>query len=475
MKEKKILITGASGYIGGRLLEAIKDKYFLRVLVRSEKKFPDAEVFVGDVLKPQSIKGLFDGIDTAFYLIHSMESSGDFVEKDRKAAKNFAKGAQEAGVRRVIYLGGLGVKHEELSSHLKSRQEVGEILRQNAKGVQVIEFRASIIIGAGSLSYEMIRALVERLPVMITPKWVWTKAQPIYIRDVIDYLSEAIEKQIDGNMVFEIGGKDPVSYGDIMREYAKQKGLTRYMIHVPVLSPRLSSLWLGLITPVYAKVGRKLVDSATNETCVKNPLALKVFAVKPKSLHEAIKLAIEGEKKHLPRWSDSDSFMSFKKASPDFVLSDRLFDVREALVKAPKEKVFQAIQEIGGDRGYYYGNFLWQIRGFLDLLVGGAGFRRGRRSPTALEEGDVVDFWRVEAIDPGVKLRLRAEMKVPGSAWLEFKIKEEGDKVRIRQEAAFDPDGIWGKLYWYSLYPVHQFVFKGMLKGICRYIEKEKS
>jgi len=404
------------------------------------------------------------GIDVAYYLIHSMGAGESFEEQDRSAAANFARAADAAGLRRIIYLGGLG--EGPLSPHLRSRQEVGAILR--GCRADVIEFRASIVIGSGSLSFEIIRALVERLPVMICPRWVSMAAQPIGIEDLISYLCEALALPEQGSHVFEIGGPDQVSYRDIMNEYARQRGLRRAMIPVPVLTPRLSSLWLGLVTPVYARVGRKLIDSIRNATIVRDPAALGVFAVRPMGISEMIRRATVNEDSEfaLTRWSDALSSGGLRQSWGGVRFGNRIVDSRTIAVSVPPEKAFRPIQCIGGATGWYYGDRLWRLRGFLDLLVGGVGLRRGRRHPERLQTGDTVDFWRVESIEENRRLLLAAEMKLPGRAWLEFEVEARGRGSVIRQTAIFDPIGLGGLAYWYILYPLHQLIFGKMLEGI---------
>jgi uncharacterized protein YbjT (DUF2867 family) len=406
------------------------------------------------------------GVHTAYYLVHSMGSPRDFEEEDRQAAANFAAAARQAGVQRIIYLGGLGDSSSELSSHLRSRQEVGEILRRS--NVPVIEFRASIILGSGSLSFEMIRALVERLPVMICPRWVSTPAQPIAIEDVVAYLLEALSLLAKETGVFEIGGVDQVSYADIMREYARQRGLRRWMISVPVLTPRLSSLWLGLVTPVYARVGRKLVDSLRHETVVRDASATRIFSVRPRGLREAMERALHNEQREFAqtRWSDALSSGGHLQSWGGLRFGTRIVDSRVIQVKVPTKMAFAPIRRIGGTTGWYFANVLWQLRGFLDLLAGGVGLRRGRRDPETLLVGDTLDFWRVEEFDADRRLRLAAEMKVPGRAWLEFEVTGDSSQSTIRQTAIFDPLGLFGLIYWYGLYPLHRWIFAGMLRKI---------
>jgi uncharacterized protein YbjT (DUF2867 family) len=413
-----------------------------------------------------------EGVHTAYYLVHSMGTAHGFEETDRQAAECFGAAAHNQGVQRIIYLGGLGSRLIKLSPHLRSRQEVGEILRQS--GVPVIEFRASIVLGSGSLSFEMVRALVERLPVMITPRWVTILAQPIAIDDVLQYLRAALDVSIGGSSIFEIGGPDQVSYGELMREYARQRGLHRLMISVPILTPRLSSLWLGLVTPLYARVGRKLIDSIRHPTVVQDDGASRIFAVQPVGVREAIALALRNEDREYAetRWSDAISSTGPASRWGGVRFGNRLIDSRNIHVAVPPPAAFVPIQRIGGSTGWYYGNWLWRLRGWIDLLIGGVGLRRGRRNSNLLETGDTLDCWRVEAFEPGRSLRLAAEMKLPGRAWLEFEVTADTNGSVIRQTAIFDPIGLSGLLYWYSVYPLHQLVFAGMLRGIARAAEE---
>jgi uncharacterized protein YbjT (DUF2867 family) len=396
-----------------------------------------------------------------------MGTTGDYAAQDRQAAAAFAAAAEHEGVKRIIYLGGLG-EPPGLSKHLASRQEVGRILRES--GVPTIEFRASIVIGSGSLSFEMIRALVEKLPIMVTPRWVRVIAQPIAIDDVIDYLVAGLDIDHSGSAVFEIGGMDRVSYGDIMREYAAQRGLRRLMIPVPLLTPKLSSLWLGLVTPIYARVGRQLVDSLRNPTAVRDPSALEAFAIRPRGLTEAIARALRNEDRSIAetRWSDA---LSSRGATPQWGgirFGSRIVDSRNVTVPLGPSDAFRAVRRIGGAVGWYWGDWLWRLRGFLDLLVGGVGSRRGRRDPEWVVAGDTIDFWRVEAVEPDRLLGLSAEMRLPGRAWLQFEVQETPTGSTIRQTAIFSPVGLLGLLYWYGLYPVHTLVFRGMLRGLAR-------
>ena len=468
----RILLTGASGYVGGRLLSLLeRDGYRVRCLARNpamlrQRTRPATEVVAGDVLDRASLDAALTGVDAAYYLVHSMGSAGSFEAADRQAALNFGDAAKAADVRRIVYLGGLGDDHEALSAHLRSRQEVGELLRRS--GVPVLEFRASIVIGSGSLSFEMIRSLVERLPIMITPRWVKVPAQPIAIDDVLAYLMAALQLPVSEYRVYEIGGADQVSYADVMRVYAKQRQLRVRMIAVPVLTPYLSSLWLGLVTPLYARIGRKLIESIVHPTVVRDDAALRTFRIRPIGVEEAVRRALAHEERQFAatRWSDALSAGGESPSWGGVQFGSRLVDSRAVRVPVAPAAAFRPIQRVGGESGWYAWNSLWRLRGLLDLLAGGVGSRRGRTSPTTLRVGDTVDFWRVEALDPDRCLRLIAEMKLPGRAWLEFEVTGDGESSTIRQTAIFDPVGLQGRAYWYALYPLHHLVFGGMLRGI---------
>ena len=474
-----ILLTGATGYVGGRVLKALeKAGWPVRCLARRPEFLrarvaPTTEVVKADCLDPASLPPVMAGVHTAYYLVHSMGSPGKFEEEDRQAARNFAAAARQAGVRRILYLGGLGAEGPSLSAHLRSRQEVADILR--ASEIPTIEFRASIVIGSGSLSFEMIRALVQRLPVMICPRWVAVKAQPIAIEDLVAYLVQALALPVEQGAVFEIGGADQVSYGEIMAEYARQCGLRRWTISVPVLTPRLSSLWLGLVTPVYARIGRKLIDSLRNPTLVRDPSALAVFNIRPRGLQAAIERALHNEDLEFAEtsWSDALSSAGEGPSWGGVRFGSRLVDSRTLDVPVSPAAAFSPIRRIGGANGWYAAGILWKLRGSLDLLVGGVGMRRGRRNPQNLTVGDALDFWRVEAFEPDHRLRLVAEMKVPGRAWLEFEVQATPHGSTIRQTAIFDPAGLGGLIYWYALYPLHHLIFSGMLRAIAARAELE--
>jgi len=466
-----VLLTGATGYVGGRLLHELESRGLrVRCLARRPEWLrarvgPRTEVVAGDVLDPNSLRAGLDSVHTAYYLVHSMGAGKEFEVRDRQGARAFAQAARQAGVRRIVYLGALG-RGERLSPHLRSRQEVGHLLRET--GVPVVEFRAGIVIGSGSLSFEMIRALVERLPVMVTPRWVATLTQPIAIEDLLAYLVAALDLPEGSDAVYEIGASAPCTYGDLMREYARQRGLRRMMIPVPVLTPRLSSLWLALVTPLHASIGRKLADGLRNPTVVHDTSALQAFEVRPRGVREAVERALrcEDHELALTRWSDALSAAGDPRSWGGVRFGSRIVDSRTAATPVQPAAAFAPIRRIGGEHGWYAADVLWRLRGALDLLVGGVGVRRGRRDPERLQVGDPLDFWRVEAFEPDRRLRLAAEMKLPGRAWLEFEVVREGSGSMVRQTALFDPTGLWGQIYWYTLYPVHQFVFARMLRGI---------
>lgn len=468
-----VLVTGANGYIGGRLVPRLASRgWRVRAMARRpaglEGRFPDSvETCAGDVLDSGSLARALQDVQVAYYLVHSMGADG-FEANDRLGAANFGAAARAAGVQRIVYVGGLGRAGEDLSPHLRSRHEVGRVLGE--AGVPVLELRASIVIGSGSLSFEMIRSLTERLPVMITPRWVHVQAQPIAIEDLLDYLEESASMPVDHCRTYEVGGADQVSYADIMREYARQRRLPLRMLPVPVLTPYLSSLWLGLVTPLYARVGRKLIESIIHPTVVEDTTALDVFAVRPVGMAEAVRRALAREDREFAqtRWSDALSSAGEPRAWGGVRFGLRLVDSRRLRVAASPAAAFAPIAAIGGETGWYCCNLLWRLRAALDLLAGGVGFRRGRPHPRELRVGDPVDFWRVETVEPGRLLRLAAEMKVPGRAWLEFAVEPDGDGSWIRQTAVFDPLGWLGRAYWYALYPVHQVVFAGMLRRLGR-------
>jgi len=471
----KILLTGATGYVGGCLLTELERRgHAVRCLARRPHKLagrtgPETEVMAGDASDPDDLARACAGIETAYWLVHSMESGVDFERSDRLAAERFARAATAAGVRRIIYLGGLGADDDRLSAHLRSRHEVGAILRST--GLDVIEFRASIVVGAGSFSFDLVRTLVERLPVMICPAWLATPTQPIAIADVVAYLAAAIDLPPGPPRIFEIGGPDKVSYGAIMQEYARQRGLRRLMIPVPVLTPRLSSLWLKLVTPRYSKVGRKLIDGLKNPTVVTSDAALHEFSLRPRDLSASVREAMTQEDTAFAgkRWADLADLEELPHRYGGRAEGTRLVDHRHRVVSVPADRAFAAIERIGGTNGWYACDWLWTLRGWIDRATGGPGMSRGRRDPDRLRTGDILDCWRVEVCEPPRRLRLAAEMKMPGRGWLEFEVVPRDGDVTIHQTAVFDPKGLGGLAYWYAIWPLHELVFRRMLAGIARH------
>jgi len=487
--EGKILVTGATGYVGGRLVpRLLKAGYEVRVLVRDPLRLQgrdwldQVEVVQGDVLQPETLPAAMHDIYMAYYLVHSMNNSNqaDFQEKDLQAARNFSNAARQAGVQGIIYLGGLGNPEEKLSKHLRSRQQTGDALRE--AGVPVIEFRAAVIVGSGSLSFEMIRYLTERVPGMICPQWVYTRIQPIAIPDVLAYLLAALElPQNDQNSitnrVIEIGGADILTYGDMMLLYAKERGLHRTLIPVPVLTPRLSSYWVHWMTPIPAEIARPLIEGLRNEVVVRDDSARRLFPdIQPidyrTAVHRALNKLESGAVETI--WYDTLS-SSMGDLPPVYFTQEQgmLIERREKTVHAPPQAVYRTFSGLGGTRGWLMLNSAWTLRGAMDRLAGGVGMRRGRRDPNEVRVGDAIDFWRVETIEPGHLLRLRAEMKVPGRAWLQFEANpKENGETQLIQTAFFAPKGLWGLIYWYSLYPIHGGIFGGMVQKIAERTEE---
>ena len=468
-----ILVTGATGYVGGRLVPRLLEKGFkVRCLARDSSRligrWENADIVQGDVLDRNSLIDKFNGIETAYYLIHSMGSSDEFSKTDLIAAENFASASERQGVKRIIYLGGLGSSKENLSKHLSSRIKTGDTLRKS--NVPVTEFRAGVIVGSGSLSFEMIRYLTERLAVMLTPRWVNTKTQPIAISDVLRYLIEAINNEKSKDEIIDIGGDDILTYKDLMNIYAEVRGLKRYFIKVPVLTPRLSSHWIGLVTPLPSRIAKPLVDGLKNELICQGEKAKELFGFSTISYKEAVKIALRQNKEGKTEtiWFNSYSSGSSNKKLPVHLIQKEgmIIEKRELALNATSEITFNILTSLGGKNGWY-ANILWKIRGYIDLAFGGVGLRRGRRSQNELITGDPLDFWRVEAIEKNKLLRLRAEMKLPGDAWLQFQTKDTNNKKSVlTQTAFFEPKGLWGLLYWYALYPLHGLIFRGMIRSI---------
>jgi uncharacterized protein YbjT (DUF2867 family) len=480
---RKILVTGASGYVGGRLVTALlEDGAKIRVFVRDRNKAQShswssqVEIAVGNASDYQSTVAALTGVHTAFYLLHSINLGPNFDKIESEMARNFAKAAQACGVKQVIYLGGIN-NDAKTSKHLSSRANTGKELATTS--VPVIELRAGIIIGSGSASFEMLRHLTHRLPVMTTPKWVMNKTQPIAIRDVLWYLRKtaALKEPVSG--IFDIGGPEVLTYADMMQRFAKLSGLRkRLIIKVPVLTPKLSSLWIGFVTPVPTSLARPLVTSLISEVVADPKKSIDHLIPKPTEgltdVVHAISLAIEKVSTNdvLTRWSDATSPTApWQKAQsdPDWAGEALYKDTRVRVTDASMENLWAAVEEIGGDNGWYGSDLLWYLRGLIDRMIGGVGLRRGRRDPIHLRVGDSLDFWRVESITPRQSLKLYAEMILPGKAWLEFRIKKlPNGQSEVTQDATYSPRGLGGHLYWYAVLPFHTFVFPTMIRNLIR-------
>jgi len=485
LPSRKVLVTGVTGYVGGRLVPRLLSVgYQVRVLVRDPQRLQgrpwlsQVEVFKGDVFQADTLGPAMEGVDAAYYLIHSMGSSVDFQQRDIIAAQNFGAAAKSARIKRIIYLGGLGDPQADLSPHLRSRHETGSALRE--AGVPVTEFRAAVIVGSGSLSFEMIRYLTERVPIMVCPKWVFTRIQPISIEDVLDYLTAALETSESAGQIIEIGGSDVVTYGEMMLGYARVRGLKRYLLPVPVLTPRLSSYWVHWVTPVPASIAQPLIEGLRNEVVVHSSNAQDLFPqIHPVDYLTAVKRSLTNLEENNVETIWSDALASSQgDLLPVYFRQEQglLIEGRQKVVSAPPVEVFRVFSSLGGERGWLALNFAWRLRGLLDRLIGGVGMRRGRRHPEVLRVGDAVDFWRVEAVEANRLLRLRAEMKVPGKAWLQFESTpvEDGHALLV-QTAFFAPKGLPGLLYWYVLYPIHAVIFGRLVQRIKEKAEEEFS
>ena len=481
----KILLTGSTGYIGRRLLPVLVESgHHVVCLVRDKRRF-DWEDFSAEFLKnvsvvqadmadPKTFDALPTDIDAAYYLVHSMSSSyPDFSRMEEESAQNFVHYINQTQAKQIIYLSGI-VNDADLSDHLLSRKNVENILRKSHVPTTVL--RSAIIIGSGSASFEIIRDLVEKLPIMIAPKWLKTRCQPIGIRNVIEYLKGVLLQSQTFHQSFDIGGTDIFTYQQMLLGYAQVRNLKRWIITVPVLTPKLSSWWLLFVTSTSYSLARSLVSSMKNEVICRDQRIQELVPTKLLSYQETLQIAFERihEKNIISSWKDSISLGTMHK---DFLNNIEVpqhgvfTDKREVLFTKPKTEVIENIWRIGGDRGWYYGNWMWRIRGVMDKMVGGVGLRRGRRSPTELKPGDALDFWRVLLADKeGGRLLLYAEMKLPGEAWLEFKIKELEGKKTLIQNATFRPLGVWGRLYWYSVLPFHGLIFPRMAKNIVNHL-----
>lgn len=486
----RVLVTGATGYIGGRLIPELLDRgHDVVCLARSPEKLQQRDwrdqvsVIAGDAGDRQRMVEQLEDIDHAYFLVHSMDGGSGFHERDRRIAEAFRDAAADAGVKRIIYLGGLGRADDDLSPHLASRHEVGRVLADGP--VPVTELRAAMIVGSGSASFEMLRNLVEVLPVMVTPGWVRHRCQPIAIRDILYYLVHVLDVEETTGQVLEVGGPDVVTYGELMQLFADVAGLPpRLMIPVPALTPKLSSYWVGFVTPIPVGLAKPLVESLQNEVIVTDDRIRHLVPRDALPIRTALELAIR-------RVQDLDVTTSWSQAEhrddrtaepwpedPEWAGGTVLADERVVRTSASPDDLFAAVQRIGGEVGYYAFDALWEVRGALDALVGGIGLRRGRRHPEQLAVGESLDFWRVQQFDPPRRLRLHAEMRLPGEAWLDFEVRPEGAGTSggggavLVQRARFTPRGLWGRGYWYALWPFHQLIFPQMARRIAEYAER---
>jgi len=471
-----VLVTGATGYIGGRLVPRLLNAgYRVRVLVRDEARLDgrpwrdQVEIIEGNVRYQASIQPAMEGVDAAFYLIRSRADNGELKKGDLKGVRNFGAAAKEADVKRIIYLGALGDPQKKHADLVRSQQKIGEILRES--GVPVTEFQASLVVGAGSLAFEMIRYLTERVPVMVCPSWVKTRVQPISIRNVLDYLEQSLVTPDSKDKIMQIGGSETLTYRDMLKRYASIRNLQRGLITLPILTPKLSSYWVHMITPVPAGIARPLIDGFRYEAIVSNDAARRLFPdIRLLNYELSVRLALAKLEAGDVETTWNDALATSQGDFKPVVLTSHegmLLEQRQREVAAPPSDVFRAFTRLGGNRGWTYADWAWRVRGAMDRMIGGVGMRRGRRDPDILRVGDALDFWRVEAVEPDHLLRLRAEMKVPGDAWLQFEATpSEDSKTRLTQTAYFASRGLIGLLYWYVLYPIHGVIFSGMIREL---------
>lgn len=481
-----VLVTGATGYVGGRLVPCLLDEgYTVRCFVRSADRLQaqpwsdKVEVAVGDALEAETVPPAMKDVDAVYYLIHSLGSGEDaFEERDRRAATHVRTAAEDAGVERIVYLGGMRPKGERQSKHLQSRIETGHVLREGS--VPVTEFRAAQIVGSGSLSFELVRYLTERVPVMICPRWVRTPTQPIAIRNVLQYLVAALDQPRSAGEIVEIGGADVLTYAEMFEIYSAVRGLRRWVVNVPFLTPRLSSHWVGLVTPISNRIARPLIEGLDNEVVVDDPTkAQSLFPdIEPIAFEAAVRLALRhAQSGPIPTvWNSALSSAPDEAPTTRLELTEGLYrEERSRAVAAAPVAVFAVIEQLGGRTGWLYGDALWRLRGWIDQLVGGVGFRRGRRDPQRMRVGDAVDFWRVEAREANRLLRLRAEMQLPGRAWLQYEVRphpQDAARTRVTQTVFFEPKGLTGTLYWSLVRRLHRPLFAGQLRALAERAER---
>ncbi len=473
---EQILVTGVTGYVGGRLAPRLLEAgYSVRCLVRDPERLQGhawvekAEITQGNALEPESLEAAMRGITTAYYLIHGKQAGKVNADQDLESARNFTSAAEKSGLKRIIYLGELVDPTADLSPYLRSRHETGYILRQGS--VPVTEFRAGMIVGSGSILFEMIRYLAEREFLFVCPSWFFSLAQPIAIRDVLSYLISALEAPESLGKLIEIGGATRLSYADMLCGYAKERGLKRILIRTPVYAPQLSAYWVHMVTPIQWNVILPLIEGLNAESVVRDDLAKQLFPkIQPLDFQTAVHLALGRVQSDTVETSWSDALVTVQGEVTPVKLTTiegMILERRNLKVDLPSEVVYRSYTGLGGDRGWLFLNWTWQVRGWIDKLFGGVGLRRGRRHPDEIHIGDSLDFWRVEALEPGRLIRLRAEMKVLGKAWLEFQsIPQPGGGTLLTQTAYYAPKGIFGFLYWYILYPIHSFIFSGMIRKI---------
>ena len=477
-----VLVTGATGYIGGRLVPRLLEAgQQVRCFVRDPERlrgfawFKQVEVAEGDALETVSLAKAMQGITTAYYLIHGMRAGRADAGRDLEAARNFASAAETAGLQRIIYFGELVDPTDDLSPYLRSRHETGYVLRQG--GVPVTEFRAGMVVGSGSILFEMIRYTAERQPVLLCPKWFYSTAQPIAIRNVLDYLCAALGTPESSGKLIEIGGATRLTYAQMLLDYSHERGLKRLLIRLPFYTPRLSAYWVHMLTPVHWRVLLPLIEGLHAGSVVHNELARQLFPqIQPLDFQTALRLALGRVSNDDVETSWSDALVGTQGDNRPVTLTTTegmMLERRRLVLDLPPGPVFRAYSGLGGERGWLYLNWTWQVRGWMDKLIGGVGLRRGRRDPDDIRVGEALDFWRVESIEPDRLIRLRAEMKVPGKAWLEFQsIPQPDGKTLLTQTAYFAPRGLAGFLYWYVLYPIHSFIFSGLIRKVAKRAEE---